>query len=59
MWCDLLLGKTSNVEVRLQVTVPATMLMRVDDQPGELAGYGPITADVARELAVMRPGGDC
>jgi hypothetical protein len=27
------------------------MLMRVDDRPGELAGYGPITADVARELA--------
>jgi hypothetical protein len=49
--CDLLLGKPSNVQVQLQVTVPATMLMGLDDQPGELAGYGPITADLARELA--------
>ena len=49
--CDLLLGRPSNVRVQLQVTVPATMLMRLDDQPGELVGYGPITADAARELA--------
>jgi hypothetical protein len=49
--CDLLLGKPSNVQVQLQVTVPAAMLMRVDDQPGELAGYGPIAPDLARELA--------
>ena len=27
------------------------MLLGLDDQPGELAGYGPIPADVARELA--------
>jgi hypothetical protein len=32
--CDLLLGKASNVQVHLQVTAPAAMLMRVDDQPG-------------------------
>jgi hypothetical protein len=49
--CDLLLGKASNVRVQLQVTVPATMLMRLDDQPGECAGYGPITPDLAREVA--------
>jgi uncharacterized protein DUF222 len=49
--CDLLLGKPSNVQVQLQVTVPVSMLMRLDDQPGELAGYGPITADTARALA--------
>ncbi|MEO6087500.1 MAG: DUF222 domain-containing protein, partial [Umezawaea sp.] len=49
--CDLLLGKPSNVHVQLQVTVPVSMVMRLDDQPGELAGYGPITADTARELA--------
>jgi hypothetical protein len=46
--CDLLLGRPSNVQVQLQVTVPTSMLMRLDDQPGELAGYGPITADVDR-----------
>jgi hypothetical protein len=49
--CDLLLGTPGNVQVQLQVTVPAAMLMRVDDQPGELAGYGPITPDLARALA--------
>jgi hypothetical protein len=31
--------------------MPITMLMGLDDQPGELAGYGPIPADLARELA--------
>ncbi|MGZ4610326.1 MAG: DUF222 domain-containing protein [Actinomycetes bacterium] len=36
---------------QLQVTVAATTLLGLDDQPGELAGYGPVTADVARELA--------
>ncbi|MEO6085814.1 MAG: DUF222 domain-containing protein, partial [Umezawaea sp.] len=40
--CDLLLGKPSNVQVQLQVTVPVSTVMRLDDQPGELAGYGPI-----------------
>src|SRR4051812_48345737 len=49
--CDLLLGEPSNVRVQLQVTVPVSMVMGLDDQPGELAGYGPITADTARALA--------
>jgi uncharacterized protein DUF222 len=49
--CDLLLGKPSNVRVSLQVTVPVSMVMGLDDQPGELAGYGSITADTARALA--------
>jgi hypothetical protein len=49
--CDLLLGRKSNVQVQLQVTVPVSMLMRVDDQPGEFAGYGPIAWGLARELA--------
>jgi Domain of unknown function (DUF222) len=55
--CDLLLdprhhttnGRTGGVQV--QVTVPASTLMGVDDQPGDLAGYGPIPADLARDLA--------
>src|SRR3954449_9434461 len=49
--CDLLLGKPSNVQVQLQVTVPVSTVMGVDDQPGELAGYGPIDATTARVLA--------
>jgi Domain of unknown function (DUF222) len=36
------------------LTVPASVLMGVSDHPGELAGYGPVTADVARVIA-----GDC
>jgi uncharacterized protein DUF222 len=36
------------------LTVPASVLMGVSDAPGELAGYGPITAQVARVLAEDR-----
>jgi uncharacterized protein DUF222 len=49
--CDLLLGEPSNVQVQLQVTVPVSTVMGVDDQPGELAGYGPLDATTARVLA--------
>jgi len=55
--CDLILDPrfhhTSGGKggVQVQVTVPATTLMGLDDQPGDLAGYGPIPADLARELA--------
>ncbi|HKA70070.1 MAG TPA: DUF222 domain-containing protein, partial [Actinomycetes bacterium] len=35
----------------VHVTVPATTLLGLDDQPGELAGYGPIPAGLARMLA--------
>lgn len=51
---DLLLatpGKTSAVKVELYVTVSAATLMGLSEQPGEIAGYGPITPGLARELA--------
>lgn len=35
----------------IQVTVAATTLLGLDDQPGELAGHGPITAQAARQVA--------
>ncbi|MFD1506860.1 DUF222 domain-containing protein [Georgenia yuyongxinii] len=35
----------------LQVTIGAGSLLGLDDQPGLLAGYGPISADLAREIA--------
>ncbi len=44
-------GKASAVKVELYVTVSAATLLGLSEQPGELAGYGPITADLARELA--------
>lgn len=37
--------------VVVNVTVPLSTLFGADDQPGELAGYGAITAHAARELA--------
>jgi Domain of unknown function (DUF222) len=36
---------------RIQVTVAATTLLGLDDQAGELAGYGPIPAEMARRIA--------
>ncbi|HJU97440.1 MAG TPA: DUF222 domain-containing protein [Jiangellaceae bacterium] len=36
---------------QIQVTVAATTLLGVDDRPGVLAGYGPIPAEVARQIA--------
>jgi hypothetical protein len=39
------------VQVEVHVTVPATTLLGLADDPGELEGYGPIPADLARELA--------
>jgi hypothetical protein len=41
----------SGVAGLVNVTVAAGTLLGVDDEPGELAGYGPITAEVARRIA--------
>ena len=35
----------------VHVTVPITMLMGLDESPGELRGYGPIPAELARDIA--------
>ncbi len=35
----------------IQVTVPLSTLIGIDDHPGELVGYGPIPAAVARRIA--------
>ena len=35
----------------VHVTMPYTTLLGVDDEPCELAGYGPIPAELAREIA--------
>lgn len=37
----------------VHVTVPITMLLGLDEQAGELAGFGPIPASLARELAAQ------
>ncbi|WP_131785880.1 HNH endonuclease signature motif containing protein, partial [Protofrankia symbiont of Coriaria ruscifolia] len=50
---DVLLGRDhgTDVAVEIGVLVPVTTLAGVADSPGELAGYGPIPAATARELA--------
>ncbi|HEY2765417.1 MAG TPA: DUF222 domain-containing protein [Pseudonocardiaceae bacterium] len=52
---DLLLGRDVHGEhqttVEVQVNLDAATLAGLAENPGELAGYGPIPADMARELA--------
>ncbi|GAA3090073.1 hypothetical protein GCM10010464_62430 [Pseudonocardia yunnanensis] len=42
---------TNKVSVQIRVTVPLDTLRGTSNEPGELAGYGPIPAEQARELA--------
>jgi Domain of unknown function (DUF222)/HNH endonuclease len=45
------LPRRQRARPHVQVTVPASTLLGLEDHPGELAGYGPITAGTARRLA--------
>jgi hypothetical protein len=45
------LGEHRGRPAHVGVTVPFSTLLGTDEQPGDLHGYGPITADVARKLA--------
>jgi len=45
------LGSHQGHRAHLHVTVPLSVLLGIDDSPAELHGYGPITAEVAREIA--------
>jgi hypothetical protein len=52
---DLLAGKDfDHVQVHVQLTLPATTALGVDDQPGYVAGYGDVTAQTALELAAQQ-----
>jgi hypothetical protein len=44
-------GRHQGQAPAIQVTVAASTLIGQDDQPGDLAGYGPISATTARRLA--------
>jgi hypothetical protein len=52
---DLLLatqpGQVTDPLARVHVTVPASTLLGAAEEPGDLAGYGPIPADLARQTA--------
>jgi hypothetical protein len=45
------LGTEQGRSARIGVTVPFSTLMGASDEPGELHGFGPITAEVARTIA--------
>src|SRR5690625_4242397 len=47
----LRLQNTRGKPVTVNVTVPYSTLIGIDDHPGQLAGYGTITANVARRIA--------
>jgi hypothetical protein len=52
VFMDLVLGKTTErAQVNVNVIVPMSTLMGLNRHPGEITGYGPITAEYARELA--------
>ena len=38
----------------VELTVPLTTLMGLDDLPGDLAGWGPVCADIARQTAAQQ-----
>ncbi len=48
---DPLLPKAQGLRPCIQVTVALSTLLGCDEQPGELTGYGPIPAAVARRIA--------
>jgi len=48
---DLMLGEATGPVAQVKVTVPMGSLLGVGHEPGELAGYGPIPAELAREIA--------
>jgi hypothetical protein len=49
--CDGHNGAVRPGKPLVSVIVPITMLLGLDDHPGELVGYGPIPAPLAREIA--------
>ncbi len=45
------LAKLRGCPAQVNVTVPASVLLGISGGPGELAGYGPVSAETAREIA--------
>jgi hypothetical protein len=53
LFLDVLDGSFSgqSIDARVEVTVPLETLLKLTDAPGDLAGYGPMLGDIARQLA--------
>lgn len=43
---------------RTNITVPLTTLLELSDQPGELDGYGPVIAEIARKVTARNMDGE-
>jgi hypothetical protein len=61
-FCDLLEGVEIGVSPvarpgTVELTIPLATAAGLSDEPGELAGYGPVVADVARQIASARRDG--
>jgi len=52
---DRFLGNAREREVQVHVTIPMETLIGLTEEPGLLEGYGPIPAEMARELAMGGP----
>jgi hypothetical protein len=52
LFLDVLDGSFTgqSTDARIEVTVPLVTLLELKDAPGDLAGYGPLVADIARHL---------
>ncbi len=50
-WLGRTLPDQQRRRPHIEVVVPASTLLGLDDEPAELTGYGPIPADVARRIA--------
>lgn len=51
VFLDLLLGRKDGAGGVVDIRVDLDTLTRLADHPGELAGYGPVVADIARQIA--------
>lgn len=51
------LGRSGSRGV-VDIHVDLTTLARLSEDPGELAGYGPVIADIARQVAENQPGAE-
>jgi hypothetical protein len=60
-FCELMLDGVvpgsghAGIRPQVLVAVPVLTLLKLDDEPATLEGYGPIPADVARQLAAEAP----
>lgn len=59
VFLDLLEGHTYSHSPRpkVDISVSLTTLMELDDKPGEIPGWGPVIADIARQAVEKSPDG--